>query len=274
MFFGNGAPLSFVAGFLSTYGESAVGILTIIMAGSLGKSIRTLLPPALQRCTSRTSSNDVSAKPSSAEEEAACIDGPQCTEKMKTTTARPSSEGTAKVAPITQEEEISGYITVGVGGVGDLTCPADSTSASASPEGSFSIDLDLALSDTSTEVDLNAAREASTGEQELDSLPTWSRRHTILFVVTKMVVLPAILFVITVYGALPFFTGPKAKLGRLCLLLQTFTPTANVMVAVLQREGRIAAANATARAVLYQYLVAVVTLPVFTAAALGVVFAE
>lgn len=107
---------------------------------------------------------------------------------------------------------------------------------------------------------------------EREHIASWPPRVTFIFVMSRMIVLPACQFTIAIYAVLPQFSGANANLARVVLLLQCFTPTANLVVVVMQREGKSVGAEGIARSVLYQYLVGILTMTIYTAATLSVVF--
>jgi hypothetical protein len=68
------------------------------------------------------------------------------------------------------------------------------------------------------------------------------------------------------------FSGPDAKLIKMVLYLVSCAPTANLVIAVCQREGHTRGAENFARGILFQYLLASVTMAIVTALALSIVY--
>lgn len=265
LIFADQAPLSFVASALKTFGGSAVGILTIIMAGSLGKSIRNVIPPVLAVCWKRR---------------CAPLCG-TCKSKGGEPDAGHDQVGQRPSVPLGQGEL---ELVVGLGDKNHLTPDRGLAWNPAARPLRGSIDVDMALGGcttggSGTESDALGAHEAKPVVEAAvpvvvakEDIASWPLRIIAIFVVARMIVIPAALFTIAVYAALPLFSGPNADLARVVLLLQCFTPTANLVVVILQRENRAVGAEGIARAVLFQYLIGTLTLTVFTAAALGLVF--
>eukprot|EP00051_Salpingoeca_urceolata_P019003 m.271729 g.271729 ORF g.271729 m.271729 type:complete len:126 (+) comp19325_c0_seq7:249-626(+) len=76
---------------------------------------------------------------------------------------------------------------------------------------------------------------------------------------------------------LPFGGSPPPpfadeKLGRLVLLLQSFSPTANLLVVVCHWVGQTRSAELVAQALVFQYLLGLVTFTVAVSIALGLVY--
>jgi len=258
-----------VASAAETYGSSAVGILTIIMAGSLGKSIRTIIPAALSTWWERRFGGCCGTS---------CCGRRRSMGEVDSGGVRTNNELTNGLADSLDifdgVDDIGGDGGDG-GSAGDGGGAGDTADMECLYSGSVDVDTVLrreAFNNGQGTEGTVLADAAPSTTPEREHIASWPPRVTFIFVMSRMIVLPACQFTIAIYAVLPQFSGADANLERVVLLLQCFTPTANLVVVVMQREGKSVGAEGIARNVLFQYLVGILTMTIYTAATLSVVF--
>lgn len=107
-------------------------------------------------------------------------------------------------------------------------------------------------------------------EQELEPI---SQRTLAWLVISRTMVIPAINWTLVAFVADKLFQeGPDRDLAHLTLLIQSVTPTANLVIVVLQGAGLQRSAESVAQGVVVQYAVAILTLTVFTAFSVSFIY--
>lgn len=99
-----------------------------------------------------------------------------------------------------------------------------------------------------------------------------TKRDLAMLVFGRMVIIATIQFAIAAALGPLVFVGADAKLQVMVTLAQCITPTANTIVAVSMREGRVNQAETISRAMVFQFLLAVVSFTIFLAVALALFF--
>lgn len=91
-------------------------------------------------------------------------------------------------------------------------------------------------------------------------------------VLIRTILVPGVQYLLVFFVAGRLLSGPDAKLAQLVLFLQSITPVSNILVVIAQKGNRFAIANGIAQSVLPQYVVASVSLTIFTALSLAETF--
>eukprot|EP00055_Hartaetosiga_balthica_P007040 m.23698 g.23698 ORF g.23698 m.23698 type:complete len:528 (+) comp5574_c0_seq1:201-1784(+) len=105
-----------------------------------------------------------------------------------------------------------------------------------------------------------------------DKGKAWPVLILIFFIFISMVILPLVRLGLLFFVGDWVFSGPNKNLIMLVLGIQSLTPTANIVVALCQQLGARLMAERISRAVLFQYLFGVAPLLVFTALTIGLIY--
>ncbi|EGD80505.1 hypothetical protein PTSG_01096 [Salpingoeca rosetta] len=277
--FDDGAPLLFISSAASAYGSSVVGMLTIVMAATLGKSLSSLNPLTWFKSTPaapKTGATHAAAAAAAVGEEER--DG---TQEALGESAESLQWLEAILTP--NPSKSSMYVLAESNGSEAAQQQAKQR------EDAVVVDIDEAIAavraqqhreqqqvDKQQQVQQSKGLPASAAggttavgdgdgdEDEEAATKRWDVRTLVAFVVVSMFVGPAIKFGIVLLLGESVFTGANASLLQLVLSIQCVTPTANLVVVVNQREGNRRVAERLSRGVVMQYVAAIVTLLVVT----------
>ncbi|EGD80504.1 hypothetical protein PTSG_01095 [Salpingoeca rosetta] len=303
--FDDGAPLLFISSAASAYGSSVVGMTTLVMAATLGKSLTSLNPLTWFGChhprgkatptdhqqqqqqeDSGSGGSEANGAPPAVLVQSAASQQHQHGRAYDDTQSSSFGADSSKLmSPVSPELPDSARSSTSAGSTFVI---ADNT------QDDTVVDIDEAIAavraqqhreqqqvDKQQQVQQSKGLPASAAggttavgdgdgdEDEEAATKRWDVRTLVAFVVVSMFVGPAIKFGIVLLLGESVFTGANASLLQLVLSIQCVTPTANLVVVVNQREGNRRVAERLSRGVVMQYVAAIVTLLIVTAIAVS-----
>eukprot|EP00056_Hartaetosiga_gracilis_P020294 m.18597 g.18597 ORF g.18597 m.18597 type:complete len:478 (-) comp8334_c0_seq1:1666-3099(-) len=239
--FDSDGALSFVISSMRIFGNSSVGMMSLLMAITLGKSIggpHAILNYIRNCCRQGddNKSNDDSCESCS-------------TEKGNDNS--------------TSQSNMDLEMDIVINSDGDNNNDDDNDNIEDSSDISV---LDSSSSPRGMESDLEHATEA------YEATESWPILVVVVFVLTSMVIMPlvrlGILFGVGDY----IFSGPNKSIILLVLGIQSLSPTANIVIALCQQLRARQMAERVSRAIIVQYLFGIATLLIFTALVVGLVY--
>eukprot|EP00045_Choanoeca_perplexa_P014190 m.165627 g.165627 ORF g.165627 m.165627 type:complete len:486 (-) comp16600_c0_seq4:2094-3551(-) len=237
----NRPPLLFLTSAIRTLAESSVGLVTLVMAATIGKRLHRLDWSGWRR-------------------RLACLPGCQSAHETRRETVvfELSMDGSL---PQTGHE---------------LENKVETRELDSELNGSSVVDVDEYLFQSSTLAVPEKQPTATVSQTERSALDQGlDGRFIPLLVVVRVLVLGTVQFILVYLVADHVFpaSSPDAKLIKMMLYVQAFGPTANMAVVACQQIGLQVVAEAVALAVLLQQLVVAVVMLLSISIALGIVYA-